>query len=44
MMVAAGVCGSESGALEVVLMGGQVVRLAGCCAGEDGLTDVTFRV
>ena len=31
-----GVRGSESGALLVVLMDSQVVRLAGCCAGENG--------
>ena len=43
-MVAAGGRWSESGALEVVFMDGQVVWLAGCCVGENGLTDVTFGV
>ena len=41
MMVAAGGGGhgSESGALEVVFMDDQIVRLAGCCDGENGLTE-----
>ena len=43
-MVAARGRGSESGALEVVFMDGQVVCLAGYCAGENGLADVTFGV
>jgi hypothetical protein len=43
-MVAAGRHGSKSGALEVVFMDCQVVCLAGCCVGENGLADVTFGV
>jgi hypothetical protein len=41
-MVAVGRRGSESGAL--VFMDCQVVCLAGCCVGENGLADVTFGV